>query len=145
MLFLMCREIFSSFICIQIYNYSGTKRMKARCPQSHLHWFTLTRTQFDDVVARIFVQRPGAMSIGSVCVQADALNYYRPSETYNSRQAYASFLNSHQRYGGRGRKISSFWFLAWRLQGVSHGKSMGAGAAKNRAKSHLVCSSTSTT
>jgi len=40
------------------------------------------------------------MSIGSVGVEADALNYYRPSETYNSRQAYASFLNLRHRYGG---------------------------------------------
>ena len=144
-LFLMCREIFSSFICVQIYNYSGTKRMKARCPQSHFHWFALTRTQFDDVEARIFVQSLGAMSIGSVGVEAHALNYYRPSNTYNSRQAYASFLNSRHRYGGRGNKISSFWFLVSCLKGVSRGKSMGTGATESRAKSHLVCSSTSTT
>jgi hypothetical protein len=52
--------------------------MKARCPQSHFHRFALTRTQFDDVEARIFVQSLGAMSIGSLGVEAHALNYYRP-------------------------------------------------------------------
>jgi hypothetical protein len=84
--------------------------MKVWCPQSHLHWFAITRKQFDDVQAKFFVQGPGAISIGGVGVEADALNYSRPSETYNSRQAYASFLNSRQRYGDRGRKISIFRF-----------------------------------
>ena len=105
--------------------------MKAWGPQSHLHLFAITRKQFDDVEARFFVQGPGAMSIGRVGVEADALNYYRPSETYNWRQAYASFLNSRQRYGGRGRKISSFSFPTSCLKVVSRGKIMGAGAAEN--------------
>ena len=39
--------------------------MKDRCPQAHLHWFAITREQFDDVEAQFFLQGPGAMLIGS--------------------------------------------------------------------------------
>ncbi len=49
--------------------------MKACCPQSHLHWFAITRKQFDDGEAKFFVQGPGTMSIGSVRAEANALNY----------------------------------------------------------------------
>ncbi len=53
--------------------------MKVWGPQSDLHRFAITRKQFDDVEAKFFVQGPGAMSIGSVGVEADALNYNRTS------------------------------------------------------------------
>ena len=55
--------------------------------------------------------------------------------TYNSRQAYASFLNSRQLYEGRDRKISSFSFPTSCSKEGFCGKIMSSEAAKLRVKS----------
>jgi hypothetical protein len=49
---------------------------------------------------------------------------------HNSRQAYASFLNSRQFYGVRGHKISHFSLLTSCLKEALRGKVMSAEAAQ---------------
>jgi len=64
--------------------------------------------------------------------------------TYNSRQAYASFLNSRQFYEGNGSKTSLFPFSSPCLKEDFCGRIMGLEAAQLRVKSHRHDSSEAT-